>query len=126
MNYFKLNPFRNKSILRSTSVPPRSDFALVSGPVRTFVAHSDLVRRATLEERVPDVGQMVTPKYDSEETIRSGLVNPFTDPNMSALDRFETLHSLGLDALAAAESAGVGDAPAPSEPVVTPEENGAQ
>lgn len=127
--YFKLNPFK-RSILSSSSVAPRTVLALVSGPLRKFVPHSTLVRRATLEDRPVDAGQLVTPAYDSEETIRSGLVNPFTDPNLGGLERFETLHSLGLEALAAAEYAGLNDAPAPkpadASDAADAGENGAQ
>lgn len=88
-----------------SNVPERSCFAFIRGPIRKFVSHSTRVRNAVLEDRDVEVGQLVTPTFDSDETIRMGIPNLFTDPNMSYLDRFEAALSIGKDAIDALHEA---------------------
>lgn len=73
--------------------------------VETYVSQSEKVRQSLLEDRPVNNGQQFTPQYDTDETIDSGSPNPFTNPRMSELDRFEYAKSLGADAIQAAQLA---------------------
>ncbi|UCS96096.1 MAG: hypothetical protein [Microviridae sp.] len=80
-----------------------SPFPLVSGPVRTYSPHSQLITQAALTDSEVNAGSLVSPSYDTVQTIESGFPNPFTDPSMSELDRFEYALSIGQDVLEARE-----------------------
>lgn len=70
-----------------------------------YVSQSEKVRQSILEDRPIDNGQLITPQYDTDETIDSGSPNPFTNPRMGELDRFEYALGLGADAVTAAQLA---------------------
>lgn len=81
-----------------------------SAPTRQYVSNSERIMYCVAEDRDPldSAGQLVSPVYDSEDVIKTGAPNPFTNPAMSELDRFEYATSIGLDILAAREVSGVG------------------
>lgn len=109
---------------------PDTRFAFVAGPSRVFTSHSTLVRRALVEQKELNVGAVVSPRYDTEETISSGAPCIFTDPNLGTLERFERLKAEGLDAIEAMRQAGMtegstGAAGSPSESSVADSGDGA-
>lgn len=96
-----------KNIPMIDHAAPDTRFAFVAGPSRIFTPHSTLVRRALAEQKELNVGAVVTPRYDTEQTISSGAPCVFTDPNLGTLERFERLKAEGLDALEAMRQAGM-------------------
>lgn len=115
MSYFGIIPAPSYLASSSSSSVPLANAS--STPIREYVSNSASVIRATLEDKPLDVGSIVQPCYDSEQTISSNSPNPFTNPRMSELDRFEYATDLGLDVLDAhtmAKSSSYGSAPVPS------------
>ncbi|WP_295937579.1 hypothetical protein [uncultured Alistipes sp.] len=95
--YFNVRPKYTGSASSSTKLA----HSFESAPSRKYVSHSKRVKYAILSDKPADsdVGQLVSPVYDDEDTIKSGRVNPLTDPCMSPLDRFEYMKDvLGLHA----------------------------
>lgn len=108
--YFNINPLPSSSSCfpkhhEISSVLPFNKVA-----IETYVSQSEKVRQSLLEDRPVNNGQQFTPQYDTDETIDSGSPNPFTNPRMGELDRFEYAKNLGADAIQAAQLA-EGDQP---------------
>lgn len=89
--YFNVKPGLPSSSSSCSPLP------LVKGPMRTYCRHSQYVAQAALTDSELNVGSLVNPSYDTPQTIESGCPNPFTDPGMSELDRFEYALSVGKD-----------------------------
>lgn len=91
--YFKVRPkFRG---CFSSSSPGVTCFQ--SGPVRHYVPLSERMRAQTVTGSAPDIGTLIDPQFSSGEVLAAGHPNPFTDPRMSGLDRFEYAQASGLD-----------------------------
>jgi hypothetical protein len=103
--YFNINPFPSFSSCLPKHHEMSSVLPFNKTAVETYVSQSEKVRQSLLEDRPVNNGQQFTPQYDTDETIDSGSPNPFTNPRMGELDRFEYAKSLGVDAVQAAQLA---------------------
>ena len=103
--YFNINPLPFSSSCFPRHHELGSVLSFNKTAVETYVSQSEKVRQSLLEDRPVNNGQQFTPQYDTDETIDSGSPNPFTNPRMSELDRFEYAKSLGADAIQAAQLA---------------------
>lgn len=108
--YFNINPLPSSSSCFPKHHEISSVLPFNKVPIETYVSQSEKVRQSLLEDRPVNNGQQFTPQYDTDETIDSGSPNPFTNPRMGELDRFEYAKNLGADAIQAAQLA-EGDQP---------------
>lgn len=103
--YFNINPLPSSS----SCFPKHHEISFVlpfnKVAIEAYVSQSEKVRQSLLEDRPVNNGQQFTPQYDTDETIDSGSPNPFTNPRMGELDRFEYAQGLGADAVTAAQLA---------------------
>lgn len=108
--YFNINPLPSSSSCFPKYCEVGSMLPFNKSAIETYVSQSEKVRQSLLEDRPVNNGQQFTPQYDTDETIDSGSPNPFTNPRMGELDRFEYAKALGADAIQAAQLA-EGDQP---------------
>lgn len=108
--YFNINPLPSSSSCFPRHHEFGSMFPFNKTAIEFYVSQSEKVRQSLLEDRPVNNGQQFPPQYDTDETIDSGSPNPFTNPRMSELDRFEYAKILGADAIQAAQLA-EGDQP---------------
>lgn len=108
--YFNVNPLPSSSSCFPKHHEIGSVLPFNKVAIETYVSQSEKVRQSLLEDRPVNNGQQFTPQYDTDETIDSGSPNPFTNPRMGELDRFEYAKNLGADAIQAAQLA-EGDQP---------------
>ena len=101
--YFNINPLPSSSSCFPKHHEVGSVLPFNKSAIETYVSQSERVRQSLLEDRPVNNGQQFTPQYDTDETIDSGSPNPFTNPRMGELDRFEYAKALGADAVQAAQ-----------------------
>lgn len=94
--YFNVTP---SATTRSVAIP----HPYMTSPERQFISLSTRIRCSINEGEPPELGALIDPAFDTEDTIMSGEVNPFTSPNLSEFDRFEIAKTITSDVMEARE-----------------------
>lgn len=103
--YFNVDPLSSSSFTASFPRVHSLDRALPFNrtAIEYYTSQSQKVKQSILEDKPVNNGMQIMPQYDTDETIDSASPNPFTNPRMGELDRFEYAQNLGADARQAAE-----------------------